>query len=82
MELLMDVFKCLVAIAGSLLALVIIVAIITAPFMKAKKEKAEKELMKILQNAIDEIEKEATKEENKKKTTPRKPRNTKKKEEN
>ena len=64
MELLMNVFKCLVAIAGSILALVIIIGVISTPFMKKKKKKAEKELMQLFQEAIEEL-----KQENKEKNT-------------
>ena len=76
MELLFNVAKVLVAIAGSLLALIVIVSILKTPFMKKKQKKAEKELMNIMMEAINELKEEAKKEEATKKTT-KKPRKSK-----
>lgn len=80
MEILMNVFKCLVAIAGSILALVIIVGVIKTPFMKKRQKKVEKELMQLFQEAIEELKQES--KENREDKEVKKPRNTKKKEEN
>lgn len=67
MELLVDIFRGLLYITGSLILIMLIASIITAPFREARKNKAKKELLdnikKNLDEACEELKKEIERQE-------------------
>ena len=67
MELLVDIFRGLLYITGSLILIMLIVNIITAPFREARKNKAKRELLdnikKNLDEACEELKKEIERQE-------------------
>lgn len=62
MELLVDIFRCLLYITGSLILIMLIASIITAPFREARKNKAKKELLNNIKKNLDEACEELKKE--------------------
>lgn len=62
MELLVDIFRGLLYITGSLILIMLIASIITAPFREARKNKAKKELLANIKNCLDEACEELKKE--------------------
>lgn len=84
MDILFDIFKILGCIAGSLLLIVLIIAIIVAPFKaRADKKKTKENADKFIENVIlpylKQLKEEAKNQEEK---ATKKPRKTKKTEEN
>lgn len=67
MELLVDIFRGLLYITGSLILIMLIASIITAPFRETRKNKAKKELLdnikKNLDEACEELKKEIERQE-------------------
>ena len=67
MELLVDIFRGLLYITGSLILIMLIASIITTPFREARKNKAKKELLdnikKNLNEACEELKKEIERQE-------------------
>lgn len=67
MELLVDIFRSLLYITGSLILIMLIVNIITAPFREVRKNKAKKELLdnikKNLNEACEELKREIERQE-------------------
>lgn len=67
MELLVDIFRGLLYITGSLILIMLIASIIMTPFKKIKMNKAKKELLynikKSLDEACEELRKEIEKQE-------------------
>lgn len=82
MDTLLNIFKALLLIAGSLVLLEIIISIIVMPIRnKIIKKKRVAKLYEIANQILEDLKKEQEKEENKPKKTVKKPRNTKKNEE-
>jgi len=82
MDTLLNIFKALLLIAGSLVLLEIIISIIVMPIRnRIIKKKRVAKLYEIANQILEDLKKEQEKEENKPKKTVKKPRNTKKNEE-
>ena len=85
MEILFDIFLALLLISGIIILAYIILSLVTAPIVDRVKAKKNKERFEYLQKITDDFIEELKKQENEKnepKKTTRKPRNTKKNEEN
>lgn len=83
METLLTIFKALLLIAGIIVLIDIILSLILMPIVnriKAKRNFAY--IQKVAQDILEDLKKEQEKEQIKPKKTTRKPRNTKKNEEN
>lgn len=81
MDTLLNIFKALLLIAGSLVLLEIIISIIVMPIRnRIIKKKRVAKLHEIANQILEDLKKEQEKEENKPKKTAKKPRNTKKSE--